>query len=172
MSNNPQNKADHSFHWQPKQNFSTHLIYRRFEVIKTTLQSSCDPVCLIHLEGQLDWIIPQKISESLSCDKLSSPPVVEDSASAILDVSGDQAGNQLGKPGVAKSFLRGAKIFQTMSSSFQLCPTDFSWGEKSFAGGDPSCAPLVPGQVARSVICSSKILLLRENMNKREDSKC
>jgi len=34
-----------------------------------------------------------------------------------------QARNQLGTPGVAKSFLRGAQIFQTMSNSFQLCPT-------------------------------------------------
>ena len=47
------------------QNFSTHLIYRRFEVIKTTFQSSCDQVCvkhcLIHLEGLLDWIISHQV---------------------------------------------------------------------------------------------------------------
>ena len=40
------------------QNFSTHLIYRSFEVIKTTFLSICDQVfvkrCLIHLEGLLD----------------------------------------------------------------------------------------------------------------------
>ena len=58
MSNKQQNQADNSFHWQPNQKFSTHLIYRRFEVIKTTFQSSYDEVCvklcLIHLEGLLD----------------------------------------------------------------------------------------------------------------------
>ena len=39
-----------------------------------------------------------------------------------------QARNQLGTPGLAKSFPRGAQIFQTMSNSFQLCLTDFSRG--------------------------------------------
>jgi len=49
-----------------------------------------------------------------------------------------QARNQFGTPGVAKSFLRGAKIFQTMSKSLQLCPTYFSrWGEKFCRGLSP-----------------------------------
>ena len=51
----------------------------------------------------------------------------------------NQARNQHGT-GVAKSVLRGA---QTMSNSFQLCPTDFSRG-----GGENVCkggfAPLSP----------------------------
>jgi len=38
----------------------------------------------------------------------------------------NQACNQLGTPGVAKSSLRWAQIFQIMSNSFQLYPTDFS----------------------------------------------
>jgi len=38
--------------------------------------------------------------------------------------------NQLGTPGGAKSFLRGAQNFQTMSNSFKLCPTQFSRGDK------------------------------------------
>ena len=46
-----------------------------------------------------------------------------------------QARNQLGTPGLAKSFLRGAQIFQTMSNSFQLCPKCFSRVQKRFAGG-------------------------------------
>jgi len=51
----------------------------------------------------------------------------------------NQARNQLGTPGVAKSFLRRAQIFQTMSNSFQLCQTDFSrWGEKVCRCGPPS----------------------------------
>jgi len=40
-----------------------------------------------------------------------------------------QACNQLGTPGGAKSFPRGAQIFKTMSNSFKLCPTHFSGGE-------------------------------------------
>ena len=46
-----------------------------------------------------------------------------------------QARNELETPGMAKSFLRGAQVFVTMSSSFQLCPTDFSRGDENFAGG-------------------------------------
>jgi len=45
----------------------------------------------------------------------------------------NQARNQLGTSGVAKSFLRGAQILKTISNSFQLCPTDFSRWAKSFA---------------------------------------
>ena len=36
-----------------------------------------------------------------------------------------QARNQLGTPGGAKSFLRGAHIFCTMSDIFKLYPTRF-----------------------------------------------
>jgi len=46
---------------------------------------------------------------------------------------GYQARNQLGTPGRAKSFLRGAQIFWTMSNSFKRFPTHFSrGGEKKF----------------------------------------
>ena len=53
-----------------------------------------------------------------------------------------QASNQLGTPGGAKSFLRGAEIFWTMSNIFKLCPTHFfqnisnkfSRGAKIFLG--------------------------------------
>jgi len=71
----------------------------------------------------------------------------------------NQARNQLGTPGVAKSFLRGAQIFQTMpdrffqggekvcrggfaplppvhgpvSSTFKVCPAHFSRGGKNFS---------------------------------------
>jgi len=42
-----------------------------------------------------------------------------------------QARNQLGTPGGAKSFLRGAQIFLTMCNNFKLHPTHFSrQGEK------------------------------------------
>jgi len=77
-----------------------------------------------------------------------------------------QARNQLGTPGGAKSFLRGVQIFklcpirpvtslghqgwqrlfwgaqvcQTVSNSFQLCPTDFSRGGEKVCWG--SFAPL------------------------------
>jgi len=37
-----------------------------------------------------------------------------------------QARNQLGTPGRANSFLRGAQTFWTMSNSFKQCPTHFS----------------------------------------------
>ena len=43
----------------------------------------------------------------------------------------NQARNQLGTPGGAKSFLREAQIFWTMSNTFKLYPTHFSReGEK------------------------------------------
>jgi len=52
--------------------------------------------------------------------------------------------NQLGTPGVAKSFLRGAEIFLTLSNIFKLCPIDFSRvGEKIFRRGRPHRATLV-----------------------------
>ena len=47
----------------------------------------------------------------------------------------EQARNQLGIPGRANSFLRGAQIFWTASNSFKLCPTHFSRGAKNFLGG-------------------------------------
>ena len=43
-------------------------------------------------------------------------------------VSLSQARNQLGTPGGAKSFLRGAQIFWTMPNTFKRCKTHFSWG--------------------------------------------
>jgi len=43
-----------------------------------------------------------------------------------------QARNQLGTPGGAKSFLRGAQIFKTMSISFKPCPTHFSKEGENF----------------------------------------
>jgi len=53
-----------------------------------------------------------------------------------------QARNQLGTPGVAKSFLIGAQVFSTTSNSFQLCPTHFSrGGEKYCRWGEAPPAP-------------------------------
>jgi len=46
--------------------------------------------------------------------------------------SSDQARNQLGTPGGAKSFPRGAQLFLTMSNNFKLCSTHFSRGDKKF----------------------------------------
>jgi len=54
-----------------------------------------------------------------------------------------QARNQLGTPGGAKSFPRGANIFWTMSNIFKLCPTDFSRGGEYFLRG--ASPPLVTG---------------------------
>jgi len=52
-----------------------------------------------------------------------------------------QARNQLGTLGGAKSFLRGAQIFETMSTSFKICPTHFSRKGKNFSrGAKPPCA--------------------------------
>jgi len=47
-----------------------------------------------------------------------------------------QARNQLMTPGGAKSFLKGAQIFLTVSNSFRLCPTLFSRGGEKFSRGD------------------------------------
>jgi len=63
--------------------------------------------------------------------KKVSPLLTADGA-LLVDT---QARNQLGTPRVAKSFLRGTKIFQTMSSSLRLCPTYFSSGDKRFCRG-------------------------------------
>ena len=41
----------------------------------------------------------------------------------------NQARNQLGIPRGAKSFLRGAQIFYTISNRFKLRPKHFSRGE-------------------------------------------
>jgi len=40
----------------------------------------------------------------------------------------NQARNQLGTPGGAKSLLRGVQIFWTVSNNFKLYPTHFSRG--------------------------------------------
>jgi len=63
----------------------------------------------------------------------------------------NQARGQLGTLGRAKSFLRGAQIFQTlnlkkellMSNSFKLYPTHFSReGENFFCASPPSYGPV------------------------------
>jgi len=48
------------------------------------------------------------------------------------------------------SFLRGAQIFQTMSNSFQLRPTDFPGGAKKFSGEDSPPFPPGYGPVSNS----------------------
>ena len=54
----------------------------------------------------------------------------------------NQARNQLGTPGGAKSFLRGVQIFWTLSNIFKLYPTHFSrGGEKFYRELRPPCAP-------------------------------
>jgi len=63
----------------------------------------------------------------------------------IGDGGGAQAHNQLGTPGGAKSFLGGAQIFFTMSSSFKRCQTLFSRGAKNVLG--QVSPPLVTGRV-------------------------
>jgi len=57
------------------------------------------------------------------------------------DVDG-QARNQLGTSGGAKSFLRGAQNFWTVSNSFRLCPTHYSRGGEKFSTG--GFTPLQP----------------------------
>jgi len=54
----------------------------------------------------------------------------------------NQARNQLGTPGGAKSFPRGGQIFWTMSNIFKICPTHFSRGGEKFQKG--GFAPLRP----------------------------
>ena len=46
-----------------------------------------------------------------------------------------QARNQIGIPGGAKSFPRGAQNFWTMSNIFKLCPMHFSRGAEIFLRG-------------------------------------
>ena len=55
-----------------------------------------------------------------------------------LVVRYNQARNQLGTPGGAKSCLRGVQNILAMSNSFKRCPTRFSSGsEKCCSGGFP-----------------------------------
>ena len=61
----------------------------------------------------------------------------------IIHYTHNQARNQLGTPGGAKSFLRGGQIFSTMSNCFKLCPAHFYRGEKM--GFAPLRRPLVTG---------------------------
>jgi len=66
-------------------------------------------------------------------------------------LTSNQARNQLGTPGVPKSFLRGAQIFQAMSNSFQRCPTDFcKGGGKVSQWAKPPCSPTVYGPASNS----------------------
>jgi len=69
----------------------------------------------------------------------------------------DQARNQLGTPGGAKSFLRGAQIFQAMSNTF------FEGGEKNLRGSSPTMRPSGYGPVHDyySVRKSSSVSLKR-----------
>jgi len=60
----------------------------------------------------------------------------------LLWHSHSQACNQLGTLGGAKSFLRGAQVFETMFTSFKICPTHFSRVVEKFSRG-PS-PPLRP----------------------------
>jgi len=53
-----------------------------------------------------------------------------------------QARNQLGTPGGATSFPRGAQIFWTMANILKLCPTRFSRGGEKFCRG--GLAPSAP----------------------------
>jgi len=55
--------------------------------------------------------------------------------------------NQLGTPGGAKSFPRGAQMFRTMSNIFKLCPTHFSSGGENFCRG---LSPLGYGSAFRA----------------------
>jgi len=57
-----------------------------------------------------------------------------------------QARNQLRTPGGAKSFLRGAQIFGTMSNNFKRRPIHFSWGAKKIPRW---LCPLVMGLLRR-----------------------
>ena len=54
-----------------------------------------------------------------------------------------QARNQLWTPVGAKSFLRGAQFFLTVSNSFKLRPTYFSRGAKFFPCPPPGYGPAV-----------------------------
>ena len=68
--------------------------------------------------------------------------VVENHTWCTFFVGCTQARNQLGTPGGAKSFLKGAQIFWTMSNSFKRCPTHFSRGGEEFSrGASPTLRP-------------------------------
>jgi len=45
-----------------------------------------------------------------------------------MSIGFNQAGNQVGTPGGAKCFLKGAQIFQTMSNAFKLMSNTFFQG--------------------------------------------
>jgi len=61
--------------------------------------------------------------------------------SFIKKESEEQARNQIGTPGGAKSFPSGAQIFWTMSNIFKLCPTYFSRRGNLSTGVSPPCSP-------------------------------
>jgi len=72
------------------------------------------------------------------------------------DLPLEQARNQLWVPRGAKSFLRGAHIFCTVSNSFKLCPTHFSRGEEKFYRG--GCALPAYGPVLETVIMRQRVV--------------
>ena len=55
---------------------------------------------------------------------------------------------------MAKSFLRGAQIFQTVSNSLQLCPTKFSMEGEKF------CREVSPGYGPDSDFWTEKIIYI------------
>jgi len=57
--------------------------------------------------------------------------VIYYSCSYVLNFIHEQARNQSGTPGGAKSFLRGTQIF-CMSNGFKECPSHFSRGANIF----------------------------------------
>jgi len=59
-----------------------------------------------------------------------------------MSIGFNQAGNQVGTPGGAKCFLKGAQIFQTMSNAFKLYVQHIFPGEgENFLGVLSSPAP-------------------------------
>ena len=105
-------------------------------------------------EKWTSWLFPDAWSEYRSCfTHTSFVRLVRRKWSCSLiirtttTIPWEQARNQLGTTGGAKSFPRGAQNLWTMSNILKLCPTHFSGGgAKNFLGGLRSpCAPLVTG---------------------------
>ena len=132
----------------------SHITQDSWPQVKTGKKNDLKRTALGCLKAPILWIQTSKAHTKLHlltfpCINLRVPPsvsrVYHPKILELLHLL-QQARNQLGAPGGAKWFPRGAEIFWTMSNIFKLCPTHFSRGAKIFLGGirpPPGYGPLL-----------------------------
>jgi len=110
-----------------------------------TAVSSCELYHIWHQKQTMPWVLHVLLSNLQNTVWVKARLIVSKNHINFLKAcqmeTFTQARSQLGSPGGAKSFLRWAQMFWTMSNSFKPCPTDLSMGAKKFLGGFASLGP-------------------------------